>query len=182
MVDVGAGNLKLDRPADDDVGSLDRPAPLRTRRMHDYPGSCLRCGGRIGQRRQGGRGRDSDDHNKQPEPAGAQPIGAPLHRLRVGSPSGAGGNPKEYSGHSRDQRYADRPNRVLQHCGPQPLTSSLGRELSTSGRRSAQNPSAISRNADSLESRICLSSSSSINPCFLSRVTVRLTVSVVRPR
>ena len=48
--------------------------------------------------------------------------------------------------------------------------------------RSAQKPSAISRNADIRESRICLSSSSSISPCFLSRVTVRLTVSVVRPR
>jgi hypothetical protein len=46
----------------------------------------------------------------------------------------------------------------------------------------AQNPSAISCNTDILEIRIRFSSSSSISSCFLSRVRVRLTVSVVRPR
>ena len=51
-----------------------------------------------------------------------------------------------------------------------------------SGRRPAQNPSAISWNSLRLESRTCFSSRSSISPCFLSRVRVRLMVSIVRPR
>ena len=74
VIYISAGDLELDGLADDEIGSFDRPGPLRARRTQNHARSSLRRTVGIGQGPQGGRGCNRDDCNQQPEPPGAQTV------------------------------------------------------------------------------------------------------------
>ena len=134
VINVGAGDLELDRLADDDVGSFDCPRPLRARRPHENPRGRLEDAIWVGQGRQRGRGGDYDDRDEQPEPAGAQPVGSPLHGRGVGCLSGACGDPRKYGRHQRYQDQGDPPDRLLEHGGPEQSARPEGPHGSYRGR------------------------------------------------